>query len=44
MAASTNETNQIATARETYDRFMTWLKWSGVAVFIVAAFVVYLIH
>ncbi len=44
MTANTDNEANYATAQITFGKFMTGLKWGGVATFLIAALVVYLVH
>ena len=44
MASSTDTEAQFAVAQQTFGKFMAGLKWGGIASFLIAALVVYLVH
>jgi hypothetical protein len=44
MAANTENDSTYATAQTTFAKFYSGLKWGGVASFLIAALVVWLIH
>ncbi len=44
MAANTDTGAQYAVAQNTFAKFMNGLKWGGIASFLIAALVVYLVH